>query len=80
MFTPPTPPLPPWFSIFHFLSIDKGGGGGSSAKTGLIVFVVLLIVALIGTVIAIVILAWMVREMQSEREGKGGTYDTMLIC
>jgi hypothetical protein len=50
--------------------VDKGGGSGSSAETGLIVFVVLLIVALIGSVVAIVILAWMVREMQSEREGK----------
>ena len=46
-------------------------GGGSSAETGLIVFVVLLVVALVGTVIAIVILAWMVREMQNERTDKG---------
>ena len=48
------------------------GGDGSSAETGLIVFVVLLVVALVGTVIAIVMLAWMVREMQNERMDKGG--------
>ena len=55
-------------------SVNHKGGGGSSAETGLIVFVVLLVVALIGSVVAIVILVWMVREMQSERMGKGGHY------